>query len=227
MSYRKSDYLLAVILTVFLISLAVVIAVFEPFIFRIDLDLYHLAAQAGLSKDAVLANYGSLIDYQSLFHAGELVLPDFAMSPSGRVHFEEVKNIFVAIQLATIAAGLASAAGVGWRMRFKEYRFLNLTSYLVVIVPSLIGIVAIGNFDRAFLFFHQLAFNNDYWIFDATTDPVIEILPEELFFHKFILIIFLIFVFAALLKLAYKHFQAKIIKENRAKNNEKTSTTKA
>ncbi|MDD3027972.1 MAG: TIGR01906 family membrane protein [Erysipelotrichaceae bacterium] len=227
MSYRKNDYLLAVILTVFLISLAVVVAVFEPFIFRIDLELYHLASRAGLAKDVVLANYDSLIDYQSLFHTGELVLPDFAMSSSGRIHFREVKDIFVIIQLATIVTGLASMTGVVWRLRCREYRFLNLTSYLVVIIPSMIGIVAIGNFDRAFIFFHQLVFNNDYWIFDATADPVIEILPEELFFHKFVLIIVLIFVFATLLKVAYRKFQAKIIRESLVSNNKKTSTTKA
>ncbi len=214
MSYKKSDFLLAAILTVFLISAAIVIAVFEPFIFRIDLDLYNLGAQVGLARDAVLENYQSLIKYQSLLHSGPLVMPDFVMSQSGRIHFEEVKNIFVAIQLTALATGLASLIGVALALRKREYRFLNLSSYLVVVIPSLIGIVAIGDFDRTFLFFHQLVFNNDYWIFDASTDPVIGILPEHFFYHKLILIIVLVFLFAGIMKLAYLRFKSKIIKDN-------------
>ena len=41
------------------------------------------------------------------------------------------------------------------------------------------------NFEGSFVLFHKTMFNNDYWIFDPNLDPVINILPEEFFFHAF------------------------------------------
>ena len=214
MSYKKSDYALALVLTVFLITAAVIVAVFEPFIFRFDLDLYNLANRVGLARDAVISNYNILIDYQSLFHTGPLVMPDFSMSTSGEIHFGEVKNIFGYIQLVAMGSFVLGTAGMIHRFTRREYRFLNLTSYMVVIIPSVIAISAVGNFDKAFVFFHQLVFNNDYWIFDERTDPVIGILPEGFFFHKFILIVVLIFVFAGILQLVYRYYQNRVIQKS-------------
>ena len=44
-------------------------------------------------------NYNILIDYQSIFYRGNLLLPDFIMSETGRIHFVEVKRIFEVITL--------------------------------------------------------------------------------------------------------------------------------
>lgn len=211
MNYRKSDYLLALVLSLFFICLAVVIAVFEPFIFKIDLEIYNLAGRSGLSGDTVLHNYNLLIGYQSFLAQGPLQLPDFVMSNSGLIHFVEVKHIFATVQIVALITSVFGVIGVIARIKEREYRFLNLTSYLMVIIPALVGVVAVGDFDRTFVFFHQLVFKNDYWLFDANTDPVIKILPQEFFYHKLVLIIVLIFVFAAALKIIYRHFKRKII----------------
>ena len=33
------------------------------------------------------------------------------------------------------------------------------------------------------MIFHKLFFDNDYWIFDYRTDPIILLLPDEFFMH--------------------------------------------
>ena len=55
--------------------------------------------------------------------------------------------------------------------------------------------------------FSSACFNNDYWLFDPTTDPIINILPDVYFMHCTIMIFVLVmagsllcFIFSHLLK---------------------------
>ena len=45
------------------------------------------------------------------------------------------------------------------------------------------------NWEKVFISFHELVFQNDYWLFDPVTDPVILVLPDEYFMHCAIMII--------------------------------------
>ncbi len=211
MSYKVSDYILALVLTVFFISFAVVIGVFEPFIYPFDLTRYDLANVVGLDNQTILDNYRILIEYQSIFYRGILDLPDFIMSQGGRIHFEEVKRIFDIIQVVTFGAGAAGVVGIILKFANCEYMFLKLASIFTIVIPTLLGIVVMGNFEQAFVTFHRLAFKNDYWIFDVRKDPVINILPEEFFMHKFLVIIAVIIIFALISHLVYRNFAKKIV----------------
>ena len=77
-------------------------------------------------------------------------------------------------------------------MKNNNIEFLNITSKLVIILPILVAIPMLINFDKTFVVFHKLMFDNDYWIFDPSKDPVINILPQEFFFHAGLLIVMLI-----------------------------------
>ena len=51
------------------------------------------------------------------------------------------------------------------------------------------------NWDLAFVLMHKILFRNDFWIFDAQTDPIIKILPDTFFMHCGILIMALLVIF--------------------------------
>ena len=106
---RKKDIFLAILLTLFIISFAVVFTVFFKQLYYFDIDYLGISQSTGLSKDIIIENYNILIQYQSLFYRGELNLPDFIMSTTGRIHFEEVKRIFDIIQILCITTGMISA----------------------------------------------------------------------------------------------------------------------
>ena len=72
---------------------------------------------------------------------------------------------------------------------FPRSRALKLTSILAVALPAVIGLFVAVNWDWAFVTFHHIAFDNDYWIFDPATDPVINILPDTFFLHCALLIL--------------------------------------
>ena len=182
---RKRDIVLAIILTLFIISLAVCITVFCKQLYYFDIGYLHLVEKTGLSYDVIKENYDILIQYQSIFFQGALNLPHFPMSITGRVHFEEVKVIFESIQVICLITGCVSAVMIYQNMKQKEYRYLKLTAMLSVGLPLIIGFFVSIDFDKAFVLFHKIVFRNDFWIFDVATDPVITILPERYFVHCF------------------------------------------
>ena len=47
-----------------------------------------------MDKSTIKDNYDILINYLEDKNIEELSLPDFEMSPQGKIHFEEVKIIF-------------------------------------------------------------------------------------------------------------------------------------
>ena len=63
---------------------------------------------------------------------------------------------------------------------------------MLIILPIVLFIIFIIDFDSAFTAFHKIFFNNDYWIFNPRLDQIINILPQEFFYHCAVLILSLI-----------------------------------
>ena len=208
---RKRDIVLALFLTVFIICLAVIITVFFKQLYYFDIDYLKIAESTGLSREVIQKNYDVLIQYQSIFYQGSLNLPDFVMSNTGRIHFEEVKRVFEMIQITFVVIGIISALMIYLNVKQKEYRFLPLTSFFSVAIPSVLGFFVALDFDKAFVIFHNIVFRNDYWIFDYTTDPVITILPESFFMHCFMMIIVIVIMISVLCYVLYKKKRNQIL----------------
>ena len=211
MSYKKNDIFLAIMLMIFIISFAVVFTVFFKPLYYFDINYLNIDQISGLDAETIKENYRILINYQSIFYQGTLSLPDFVMSDSGRIHFEEVKRIFEAIQVMMVISGLISIPMIIKKIKEKEYRFLRLTGLITIIVPTVLGFLAALDFERAFVLFHQIVFRNDYWIFDYRTDPVITILPETFFMHCFMLIVVIVCLLAIICLGYYRYQQKKIV----------------
>ena len=208
---RKRDIVLALFLTVFIICLAVIITVFFKQLYYFDIDYLKIAESTGLSREVIQRNYDVLIQYQSIFYQGSLNLPDFVMSNTGRIHFEEVKRVFEMIQMTFVVTGIVSAVMIYLNVKQKEYRFLPLTSFFSVAIPSVLGFFVALDFDKAFVIFHNIVFRNDYWIFDYTTDPVITILPESFFMHCLMMIIVIVIMISVLCYVLYKKKRNQIL----------------
>lgn len=210
---RKKDIVLALLLTICIICFAVIVTVFFKQLYYFDIDYLNIAKYTGLSKDIIKENYDILIQYQSIFFQGDLNMPDFVMSTTGRIHFEEVKRVFEVIQITFIVTGILSSIMIYQNMKQKEYRFLQLTSIFSVGIPTIIGFFAALDFDKAFVIFHNIVFRNNYWIFDYTTDPVITILPESFFMHCFMMIIFIVIFISVVMYWLYKKKRNIILKD--------------
>jgi integral membrane protein (TIGR01906 family) len=184
----------AVVLFLFILSFAVTFTLnFRP-LYYMDIERLGIEERSGIPEEEIRENYDVLIDYNSMFNDEELEFPTLAMSETGKIHFEEVKEIFVGFQwtvLTSALIGLVSVLGLRKRV-YKSKRYLKYTGIITILIPAVLGAAMAINWDKAFVIFHKIAFDNDYWIFDATTDPVITILPDTFFFHCAAMIIGLV-----------------------------------
>ncbi len=194
---RFLQILLGLVTAVFLISISVVLTLNAGFLYEADIDNYALEASTGLSREEIRANYRTLIEYNNLGGPETLEFPTLPMSESGRIHFEEVRRIFQAIEYAAIFCGIGAFLGIlaAERKKLLEYRLW--TGVITIALPALCGIYAAVAWDSLFVVFHQVVFHNDYWIFDAATDPVITILPDGYFLHCLVMIVCLALAGAA------------------------------
>jgi len=204
-SSRKWLHLLtALIMAAFIFSAAVIITLaFRP-IYRLSMDLFDIAARSGYTEDVIIENYNILIDYNMQLGNEPLVFADFEMSETGRIHFEEVKVIFDAFKYICIVSGILSLFAVLYFRSIGEYLYQKLTAVVLAVIPIVPALAIFFFPDRAFVIFHQIFFNNDYWIFDSSTDPIIKILPDSFFFLCALVILGLAFIGGLLCYMSYK-----------------------
>ena len=158
----------------------------------------------GYSLEVCKANYKTLIDYNMFFGPNVLAFPDFEMSIYGAQHFKEVKDIFVILQYAAIASGVLLIPGIIFTKKKWAYGWMKATIILTIIVIGVVGLAMLINWEWTFTIFHKILFRNDYWIFSPATDPVIIILPDEVFLTAGAAILFLMAVGLLIAGLVYR-----------------------
>ena len=84
--------------TVVMICLAVSLTVWFRPLYYFDIDYLDIPQSSGASAELCRLNYDALIDYNVPGGSAKLMFPTMPMSESGRKHFEEVKDIFLAMQ---------------------------------------------------------------------------------------------------------------------------------
>lgn len=204
---KVTDFFIGCILTLLLISFAVVITInFRP-LYYLDINLLNIPESSGYPREEIKANYDALIDYSSPFFAGELSFPTLPASDNGLQHFKEVKNIFNFFYVLAAITFVISVIIIQYKRKRKDHSYLLASSITAIVLPSLVAIALAIDFDTAFVVFHKIFFNNDYWLFNPTTDPVISILPATFFLHCALLIIFIIILGSFILALTYNHLR--------------------
>ncbi|HBH2963916.1 TPA: TIGR01906 family membrane protein, partial [Clostridioides difficile] len=147
-------------------------------LYYFDIDYLNISELSGLSKDDIKLNYDYLIDYNLNKNVSEFKLPTLKSSPQGKIHFEEVRNIFQNINKLAKLLLVVSLVGIILSVKNKNIKILKTTSITLIIMPLLLTVPILLNFEKSFIIFHKLLFRNDYWIFNPDLDPVINILPE-------------------------------------------------
>ena len=93
---------MALLCVLFIICLSVTLTVLFRPVYYWDIDYLNIGERYGISEEVCRLNYDVLIDYNLAWGPETLEFPHFQMSEGGRIHFEEVKVIFVACQYAAV-----------------------------------------------------------------------------------------------------------------------------
>lgn len=203
-----------IIIAILTIGISTIITLNSKFIYYYSIDKYNLEKIANISKEMLIGDFDRLIKYLQNPFIEKLKFNNFTMSINGEFHFYEVKKIFLWIYAITIFIALLFIILVITnkfnRNKIHIYKTLNYgANTLIITIVSLLAIIAI-DFSKAFIVFHKIFFNNDYWIFDERTDPIIKVLPEEVFMLYALVIIALVFVGIIGYKLYYYFIKNKI-----------------
>ncbi|EMF0509145.1 TIGR01906 family membrane protein [Enterococcus hirae] len=180
-----------------LISLAIAITINFRFLYELDIKYLNILDHTTLDQETLLKNFDQLMAYLNNPFQKELSLQNFPISSNGAHHFYEVKKLFLLNYFVLLLTLIPSIYYLFYLKRHKRFWRLVQPFKIGMLVPIVFGFFMLVGFDRFFILFHETFFNNDDWLFDPTTDPIINVLPEQFFMHSFILFFILIELFFA------------------------------
>lgn len=179
------------LLILFILSISIALTINVTILYRVDISLLAIDQQSGLSKAVLMDNYHQLLNYLNLPWIQSLEMPDFPSSANGLNHFFEVKRLFLVDYLVVLISGIGSLFFIRYLKKYQLGWTLIRPFQVLIVAPVVLGIVMMISFDQLFIVFHEVLFNNEDWMFNPSTDPIINVLPEAFFMHCFILAILL------------------------------------
>lgn len=175
---------------------------FTPF-YKILMKFFNVSKDVGMSTENIYSDFKKLMEYLKSYDSMKFPLEYFKYSPNGEFHFMEVRLLFLKMDiLFWVSLVLLLCIFFINRNRlnsiFNNYKKFLLGSTILLVILS---IPVVTNFSVAFEKFHKIVFNNNDWLFDPKTDPIINALPEGVFFSYLIsiLLLFLIILFIPLI----------------------------
>ena len=112
------------------------------------------------------------------------------------LHMKDVKNLLGLVYslqiIALIVGSLGIATGLAMREKAslaRSIRWVCRGGGVTLGITILVGLLALGGFDKLFLYFHLISFDNDLWLLDPSKDLLIMMFPQEFFFDATILIV--------------------------------------
>jgi len=190
-----------------IISIAVLGVLNTTIVYKYVIIKYELQNYTGLSTEVLMDNYKRVISYVQNPFNKELVINKLSMSNFGKIHFFEVKRIFIFLYIISIIFFSIMIFQIitnkNKNLGKKLIKIFNNSVNIIALILISVSMSVVINFSKTFYFFHKIFFRNDYWIFDPVIDPIINSLPEELFMIELILIIGLLMLFTLIIKLLY------------------------
>lgn len=182
-----SNGAIGVLFLIFFISLGLAVAIyFRPFYY---MGMERISAETGFPVETIKENYDALIDWCSPFYDSELDFPTLPESASGVSHFVEVKVIFNLFFVLLFVTPLFLAGLIFLQHKQGNTSWMLSSPVIVCVLPLLIGLACAIDFNRIFVLFHEIVFNNDDWLFSVYEDPIILFLPERFFMQCALIIV--------------------------------------
>lgn len=209
--YKKKSHSLTLIsvitaisIALCLICLSVKLIIGAKFLYYYDIDHLKITETVKMSKSTLKDNYNILMTYLGNNNIQNLSLPDFPMSDHGREHFREVRILFNYVDYILYGTLILGIIGIIISLKNRTIRVFKFSSITMIVLPIVLAIPFAVDFNGTFTLFHKIAFNNDYWLFDPATDPIINALPESFFMHCAVGILLFITLFSLILYSIYR-----------------------
>lgn len=195
---KKSHWVISVIFS-FMIMTAIFLTSFQVAlygdfnVYKKEYEKYQVLSTLDMSMDDAMYVTHEMMDYligeDHILSAVTVVdgKEQEFFNDQDRFHMAEVKELFqgglVIRRVAVIVASLCLFVLIVIK---ADIRYVLPRSYLFVFIVTIIaltilGSVAIFDFNNLFTLFHKIFFDNDMWMFDPDEDYMIRMLPEGIF----------------------------------------------
>lgn len=195
MTYKVRDYFGIASIFVWIITITIAITIWSVPLFQFSLRHLNIPEKVGMSFEEIMENYHILLQYLHFPWMDQLSLPSFPVSASGAFHFYEVKLLFYLNYGLLLASTIGSIFYLRKLKEINGFWRLREVFKVAIFIPFLLLLILAIDFDWLFVKFHEIAFNNDAWLFNPTTDPIITVLTQEFFMYSFVLAFSLIELF--------------------------------
>ena len=174
-------------------------------------DRYAQTAHLGVDKSA----YPQFALQLSAFFRHETDDPNSSAHPFHdyeTVHLFDVRSLMDGISLtANICLMLSAVTAFALFLMYRRKRFSFLWGFILFLGAALGVIVyALADFNAVFTLLHKLLFTNELWLLNPSTDLLIALMPEKMFIHLAlrvlwrVLALFALFTVLSLLIKKYK-----------------------
>ena len=218
MSTKNSKKVINVILTaifcvclvLLMITFSIGVPIYVRYFYYLQIDALKLPEQTGWTFSQIKQAYDEVLNFCTLpgreFSSGIL-----KFSEEGAAHFADCKVLFdlnlgvlISSAAVTLLLGVLNKLKVITLMQVKGHRAYFISAIVAVALPLIIILIILAvGFDKAFEGFHAVFFpGKDNWIFDPSTDEIIQVMPQEFFANCAIIIATTLIGFASALIVA-------------------------
>lgn len=160
---------------------------------------------SGFTEEEYLGEIDRLKVY--LFNTREdSSLIDSVYSEDEVSHMKDVYKLFRMVRIVCILSFFAA-----WFIIIKYKK--NISSidisrrwYFFIILPVIIFVPAILNFEKFWIIFHKALFSNDLWLMDPRYSLMINLLPEKIFYSISMMTIIIYFIIIAIIVFGFRFF---------------------
>ena len=116
-------------------------------------------------------------------------------------HMEDVRGLFVgAVYLRYVLIAVSILCVIAVKLlKGKVFKFLSnvliFGTVITLILTAVLVFLIAGDFEKYFIIFHHIFFNNDLWMLDPATDNLINIVPQGFFMDMSMRIIIVLSAF--------------------------------
>ncbi len=148
------DILLSIILTIIFIIVSVKLTLNFKILYYWDITNLSIIKNTDLNTKEIKENFNYLIYYLNSHKNITFRLPSLPSSEEGIIHFKDVKNIFNFLDKFLFINIFISIPIIYYKLKItKNVSFLKYSSISTIIIPLLLIIPLILNFDKGFTFF--------------------------------------------------------------------------
>lgn len=200
------NILFSIVLFLFILTTNISILINCKMVYTSAISRYNISTVTKMHPDELTKVYSHWIKFFNFEESTpQIVVKNIdtvefeLLSEKEIVHLEDVRKLIkFNYTIQTITTFLVAAIIIvlrlmtkGWKILFKF--FLRTGSVLLMIMIACVTF-ALADFDRLFLLFHEISFNNDFWILDPARDYLIMLFPREFFVDTTMMLLLFIFV---------------------------------